>query len=1397
MRKTIVVLLLFMLIGSTVSFYTPKVMAFSNPYIIDVGISYEEYSVPITPPITQTPGGHMRLWYRLYNPNPTSINVILGASIQIGGSIYSDPSNDRTVSISPGDSWANRYFYVPTGVPTGSYNVIFAIWDTDWNPQYDSETRIGWVNMVSSVFVQLSSYVLNTGASNVGTIVWSGITYSLPATISTTTRIHTISANPPSGYSFHHWESTGAVNPWYEDIQSTVASVDGSGTLKAVFMYHIPPSLTLYDPSISDRTVTFNGVVTPGTPGTTITRINWNWGDGSSGDSWFPASHTYSSYGGYTVTATAYQSDGLTTTQTKYVSLTAPQYTVTVNPNGGRVYVDGSPITSSTSYTWSKDSVHILDPDSGYQPSAGTRLIFNKWSDGSTADPRSITVTGSATYTVEWTTQYQLTIGVSPSGAGTTNPAPGAYWYNKGTSVTVTETPNTGYVFNHWELDSINVGASTSYTVAMNTPHYLVAIFSGAAPDIAITNIEISNSNPIEGQPTTITLKLKNLGSIVSEEGTVFFFQTSSFSNPIAGEYTIKSLQIVPPIAPGAESNVKVTWNASRILNVKGEGLQVVVIIKSDSNTLNNFAYISGVNVLKSYDFETYVDGYSFSNWGLSTSELLDIKRQLKILLDNLVTGPIASALLALSYPLVSSSGHCYGMAATSILYYTGTIDKPVSKLTFDILKDEAAPNIASYQVEQLYFILKFMIQDLRDAIFGFDLKREYDKLVENLGNSKPCMMLLVFKDGGRHAVTVYGAYSVSEDIKNIVVYDNNYPGMSIVYTFDLKNNVIYSPTYNIQKLYIDTPAPYTTDVIAKIVSDLLDSLWISAKRILVFGSPVNVTITDQYGRILSNTVSEIPGASMEYCNVTHTITVYLPADLIYTINVTAYDEGNCTITNITPLSEKALTFSGITFDVILNTLAQFELNPNTAEYILQIDENGDGIKDYELEPETRSYQIAETMIYEILIDGQVFCVTIQSNSSVSDFNFVQTEKEIGFNVTGPDKAIGFCNVTIPKQLLDGPFTLLIDGAPATLTITANETHNFLYFTYTHSTHTIQIIGTYVYGQPQDFTLSPVSTSLTIPQGGSKSLIITITSINGFSQPVQLSLSHIIGPPGTGIGGTLDPEQVTPPPDGSVSSILTFYVGPLMPPGTYEFYVEGKSGSLTHVIHISLEVILAPSQLLVSINPLSALILVDQSVTLTSTVSGGITPYNYQWYLNGSAVSGATSNAWTFAPSTIGTYVVYLRVTDNAGNVATSETATIVVAPQLTASISPTSTSIIVGQSVTFTSTVSGGYPPYSYQWFLNGAPVSGATSASWAFTPTTAGIYYVQLKVTDDKGNTAQSDAARIAVTTVPVGGYSIPIQIPKKTEPIIPYITLATILTIVFTTIKRKTTKKTKKPQ
>jgi hypothetical protein len=71
--------------------------------------------------------------------------------------------------------------------------------------------------------------------------------------------------------------------------------------------------------SINGKSVTYDGEATPSS-GATITRINWDWGDGTSGDQWFKASHTYSTSGTYEVTATAYDSAGLFSSEYLHVT---------------------------------------------------------------------------------------------------------------------------------------------------------------------------------------------------------------------------------------------------------------------------------------------------------------------------------------------------------------------------------------------------------------------------------------------------------------------------------------------------------------------------------------------------------------------------------------------------------------------------------------------------------------------------------------------------------------------------------------------------------------------------------------------------------------------------------------------------------------------------------------------------------------------------------------------------------------------------------------------------------------------------------------------------------------------------------------------------------------------
>jgi hypothetical protein len=208
----------------------------------------------------------------------------------------------------------------------------------------------------------------------------------------------------------------------------------------------------------------------------------------------------------------------------------------------------------------------------------------------------------------------------------------------------------------------------------------------------------------------------------------------------------------------------------------------------------------------------------------------------------------------------------------------------------------------------------------------------------------------------------------------------------------------------------------------------------------------------------------------------------------------------------------------------------------------------------------------------------------------------------------------------------------------------------------------------------------------------------------------------------------------------------------------------------------------------VSISPPTTKIKVGESVTFTSTVSGGQPPYNYQWYLNKSSVSGETNPEYTFEPTSKGMYIIYLNVTDNLGKTVKSNEASVTVAPPLIVSIFPTQETIYVGESVEFTSNVEGGYPHYDYQWYRDNKAVSGATHDTWTFTPTERGLYFVYLEVTDANNNVVPSEPSRITVKEGPEGGYSISLTKQTPAFHTAAYVALTALLGIALTITRRK---------
>ena len=132
--------------------------------------------------------------------------------------------------------------------------------------------------------------------------------------------------------------------------------------------------------------------------------------------------------------------------------------------------------------------------------------------------------------------------------------------------------------------------------------------------------------------------------------------------------------------------------------------------------------------------------------------------------------------------------------------------------------------------------------------------------------------------------------------------------------------------------------------------------------------------------------------------------------------------------------------------------------------------------------------------------------------------------------------------------------------------------------------------------------------------------------------------------------------------------------------------------------------------------PASQTVTVGQSATFAADVAATPAP-TYQWKKNGAAIPGATSVSYTIAAaqtSDAGTYT--LVITNSAATVTTND-ATLTVNPVsgLTApaiTTQPTSQTVTVGSTASFTVAATGNPFP-TYQWKKNGAPITGAITAT------------------------------------------------------------------------------------
>ena len=198
-------------------------------------------------------------------------------------------------------------------------------------------------------------------------------------------------------------------------------------------------------------------------------------------------------------------------TVARMVGLTPTSWTISSNPLGLAVIVDGQEVTTPAVFDWSEDSRHTLSvPSPQLRP--GSRYRFGRWSDSGSSRTRTVIATSDTTlYEANFVATHRIATSVRPEGAGTVtiSPASSDGYYPLRSELTMSAEPaaGSGFRFLRWDIRSDYVyqflvthethgpSANPAHTYAMPGLVYTAVFTQGpilrVASDADPTTIEI------------------------------------------------------------------------------------------------------------------------------------------------------------------------------------------------------------------------------------------------------------------------------------------------------------------------------------------------------------------------------------------------------------------------------------------------------------------------------------------------------------------------------------------------------------------------------------------------------------------------------------------------------------------------------------------------------------------------------------------------------------------------------------------------------------------------------------------------------------------------------------------------------------------------------------------
>jgi len=451
-----------------------------------------------------------------------------------------------------------------------------------------------------------------------------------------------------------------------------------------------------------------------------------------------------------------------------------------------------------------------------------------------------------------------------------------------------------------------------------------------------------SNSDFLPREPAAdkqaVAVKVENRGSVVAKNVKLQLYRVLDDKPEPLGDPVS-----VGDISAGQVKNASAFWDLGG-QNVEGAVLQARAYVpgekdafEEDNNASINVNIYYAYNGLRAYSW--FNDTYRFVNYGFKDRETEEIAEGLlSTVAGNMNADALPSVLQRLFFPStykrfqnyatlstnMGAGGHCYGMSATSALYFEDPSLKPLPKSVSDMTLEEASTNINIYHRAQML--------PLWESILGDKLAFKRDEspakcrqtILDSLKNKRLPVIIEFFGDIGGHAVLAYKLIEVEGRGPVVYVYDSNSPEANVKPSMPITQITLQPsqdywryPTYmgyawayphniSAHKVFREIPLKEVNDLVPylkKAVYEMMATLKKANAFMAVLKCPADAVFIDDQGRrvgvVDGHVVNEIPGAEVQSQGE---VEIYqLPGEKKYVMTIVGTGSGEASFDVIRP----------------------------------------------------------------------------------------------------------------------------------------------------------------------------------------------------------------------------------------------------------------------------------------------------------------------------------------------------------------------------------------------------------------------------------------------------------------------------------------------------------------